>query len=165
MFLPFGQKTESPGASILQTPSYMQWGQRSFISTKDTDRRPALRFMPQGWRKVYLLLSPSSNPLELSCFYSERSCPAISIPSTNSEVEPSSHQSKWSKTSGVQAMRRPPSQQKPNSSSDFANRARNTLLVRYEVGITNLRRSGPTYTARQPHGTSAGGHEDSTSLS
>lgn len=53
-------------------------------------------------------------------------------------------------------MRRPPSHLNPNSSADLANKTWKTPFVRYEVAITNLLRSVPTYTARQPSGTSLG---------
>ncbi len=43
---------------------------------------------------------------------------------------PSSHHMKCSNTSGQQAIRRPPSNSNPNSSSDFASRARNTWFFK-----------------------------------
>lgn len=108
----------------------------------------------------------NSKPLWSNRFssYLVRSSPMTSD-SSNAGAAPSSHHNKCSKTPGAQAMRKPPSQQNPNSSSDLANKSRKTLFERYDVGMTNLLRSFPTYTARQPAGTSGGGLEHSTSLS
>ena len=60
------------------------------------------------------------------------------------------HHIKCSKTSGQQAMRRPPLHLNPNYYVDLANKTWKTSFVRYEVAITNLLPSVPTYIARHP---------------
>ena len=95
----------------------------------------------------------------------ERSDTISSASSADCAVAPSSHHSKCSKTSGLQATRKPPSHLNPNSSSDFASNSRKTLCFRYEVWMTNRLLSFPTYTGRQPAGTSGKGLEHSSSES
>lgn len=146
----------------MRTPCESKYPQNLFTHARGSKKPFSLQKMQTGVAscKYEGLLTPN---LDHTTFYPERWCPAFSMASTSnsgdSEVAPSNHHSKCSKTSGAQAMRRPPSQQKPNSSSDFANNARKTLLVRYEVGMTNLLRSTKnhhhqTHKLLHPHGDS-----------
>ena len=60
------------------------------------------------------------------------------------------HHIKCSKTFGQQEIHRPPSHMNPNSYADLANKTLKTMFIMYEVAITSLLPSMPTYTAKHP---------------